>query len=311
VTSIIAQSAPPANPTSGPRDQSGRGAIGLLDAIDRGPLVLDAGMGTRLGFRRPLDLRVDDPCLWNLDHPEDVLDVHRRDAAAGSRVLFTNTFGANGAWLTRFARRGDVEPINRAGVDLARRAAGPSGFVVGDIGPSTSDEPGAAGRQAASLIVAGVDALILETFRLESAIVAMEELHALRETPPVPLIVSLWRWPDAAEEAARRLVDAGADVVGFNCRPAMSGASALARRLAGAVACPLLVKPGAAGDDPAHGSSPAAFAAAVPELIDSHVRLIGGCCGTTEAHIAALSAACTVPRNPDHPDPQDPRGAAT
>jgi methionine synthase I (cobalamin-dependent) len=211
--------------------------------MDRGPLVLDAAMGTRL-CARGLDLRSDDPCLWNLDRPEAVLDVHRRDAAAGSRVLFTNTFGANRPWLTRFGRRGDVEAVNRAGFDLARRAAGPSGFVVGDIAASAADEPGAADEQAAILIDAGVDALILETFLMESAIAVLPGLRANMGTPAVPLIVSLWQWPDAIEDGARRLLDAGADLVGINCRPALGAAAGVVRRLARTVTCPLLVKPG-------------------------------------------------------------------
>ena len=74
----------------------------------------------------------------------------------------------------------------------------------------------------------------------------------------------------------------------------MSQATSLVRRLANAVACPLLVKPGADTGDPAGGATPAAFAAAVPGLLEHNVRLIGGCCGTTEAHIAALAAACAI-----------------
>jgi homocysteine S-methyltransferase len=267
-------------------------------------------MGTRLRARG-LDLRIDDPCLWNLDRPEQVLDVHRRDAAAGSHVLFTNTFGATRVWLTRSGRRGDVEAINRAGVDLARRAAGPSGFVVGDIGASAADEPGAAEEQAAILIDAGVDALILETFLPEAAIAALRVLRPNMGTSAVPLIVSLWRWPDAVEDAARRLVDAGADVIGINCRPPMSGALAVVRRLAEAVSCPLLVKPGVMPGDTQSDSTPAAFAAALPELVEYNVRLIGGCCGTTEAHITALAAACAIHRNPERPDAHELRGAAT
>jgi 5-methyltetrahydrofolate--homocysteine methyltransferase len=292
VTPIFAPSPTNPGPTAVPRPPVGREPARLLDATGGGPLVLDAGMGTRL-LARGLDLRIDDPCLWNLDRPEHVLDVHRRDAAAGSRVLLTNTFGANRAWLARLGRRGDLEAINRAGADLARRAAGPSGFVVGDIGASAADEPGAADEQAAVLIDAGVDAIILETFLLESALAAMRGLRPNMASSAVPRIVGLWRWPGAIEDAARRLVDAGADIIGINCRPAMSGALAVVRRLAGC------------------DSTPAAFAAALPALVEYNVRLIGGCCGTSEAHVAALATARAIPRNPQRPDTHEPRGAAT
>jgi methionine synthase I (cobalamin-dependent) len=271
----------------------------FLAALDRGPLVVDAGMGTRL-CARGLDLRRGDPCLWNLDGPEEVLDIHRRDAAAGGRVFFTNTFGANRAWLTRYGRRGDMEPINRAGVGLARLAAGPSGFVAGDIGPSTGDDPGAAGEQAAVLLDSGVDALVFETFRIETALAALREARLQIGTLPIPLIASLWQWPEDAEDAARRLLDAGAAVIGLNCRPAIGAAASLARRLAAAVACPLLVKPGIDASDPECDSTPAAFTAAVPVLVEHNVRLIGGCCGTTEAHVAALASACDRYRCPEN-----------
>jgi methionine synthase I (cobalamin-dependent) len=295
VTPTTAGHPTPPPPDAGHSRPPGRQPRRFLDAIDRGPLVLDAGMGTRL-CGRGLDLRADDPCLWNLDRPDDVRHNHHRDSSAGAHVLFTNTFGANRAWLARYGRRVDVVPINRAGVEMARLAAGPSGFVAGDIGPSAAEEPGAAGEQAAVLIEAGVDALVLETFRLEPTIAALEEIRALMGTLPVPLIVGLWHWPDGVEDAARRLVEAGADVVGLNCRPAIDGAAALVRRLAAAVACPLMVKPGLAPGDPESVATPAAFAAAVPELLEHNVRLIGGCCGTTEAHVAAIAAACAAHR---------------
>ncbi len=281
--------------------------VRLLDALEQGPLVLDAGMGTRL-LARGLDLRRDDPCLWNLDRPEDVLDIHRRDAAAGGRAVFTNTFGANRAWLERLGRRGDLEAIDRAGVDLARRAGGPSRFVVGDIGPSVVEQTGAAAEQAAILLDCEVDALVLETFELHAAVAALAEILALTATPDVPLFVSLWRWPAAVEDAARRLVDAGAAAIGLNCRPDLGGALGLVRRSSAAVACPLLVKPGVSAGDPSSSSTPAAFAAAVPRLLGHNVRMIGGCCGTTEDQVAAIAAACAI----HHPrDTHERRGAAT
>jgi 5-methyltetrahydrofolate--homocysteine methyltransferase len=275
-------------------------------ALERCPLALDAGMGTRL-LARGLDLRRDDPCLWNLDRPEDVLAIHRLDAAAGARGLLTNTFGANRAGLARFGRREAMEAVNRAAVGLARLAAGGRGFVLGVIGPSTSNDSAAAGEQAEVLIDCGVDAILLETFRLDAALAALAEVRRARRGPSVPLMASLWRWPDGIEEAARRLVDSGAAVVGLNCRPGISGVAPIVRRIAAAVACPLLVKPGIDPGDPDDDATPAAFAAAVPGLIARNVRLIGGCCGTTDAHVAAIAAACDC--NP-HPD-TDPAGGTT
>jgi methionine synthase / methylenetetrahydrofolate reductase(NADPH) len=122
----------------------------------------------------------------------------------------------------------------------------------------------------------------------------------------VPIIVSLWRWPEPVEDAARRLVDAGAAVVGLNCRPRIGEALGMVGRLGRAVRCPILVKPGVSASDPASDSTPAAFAAAVPALLDHGARLIGGCCGTTEEHVAAIAAAVAAhPVRQTHRRPGD------
>ena len=101
------------------------------------------------------------------------------------------------------------------------------------------------------------------------------------------------------EDAARRLIGAGASVVGLNCRPAISDVLSLVRRIAGAIECPILVKPGVAPGETGAGSAPSDFADAVPALLESNVRLIGGCCGTTEAHVAAIAAACAAHGDPE------------
>jgi 5-methyltetrahydrofolate--homocysteine methyltransferase len=266
--------------------------LSLLDAVRRAPLVLDAGMGTRL-IAVGLDTRADDPALWNLTRSSDVLAIHRRDIAAGAGAILTNTFGANRFWLKRFGRENDVESINRQAVSLARQSAGPERFVIGDIGPAAALERGAAAEQAAILVDAGADALIFETYRfteLENVLLTVS-----RWLPgDLPVVASLWEWPDRSGPAARRLLEAGATVIGMNCQYGIDAAVAFADRLRGQVECPLLVKPNVREpfglDD-----SPAAFAAAVPRLVDGNVRLIGGCCGTTEAHVAALAAACGYP----------------
>ena len=84
---------------------------------------------------------------------------------------------------------------------------------------------------------------------------------------PIPLLVSLWEWPDPAGPAARRLLDAGATVIGMNCQPGIEAAVAFAERLDGQVRCPLLVKP-SAGTPSRPDDGPACFAAAVPRLLD-------------------------------------------
>jgi methionine synthase I (cobalamin-dependent) len=269
----------------------GRPAGGLRAAWERGPVVLDAAAGTRL-VAQGLLLGSDDPALWNLAHPGDVVELHRRDVAAGAGAIVTNTFGANRCWLAKFASQAMVESINRRAVELAREAAGTRTFVIGGLGPTAREQSGALAEQAAVLLECGVDAILLETFR------ALEIERVLDEVAPacaaaVPILVSLWEWPRSPAALARRLIERGALVLGMNCQVGIEAAIAFAEAMSTVVSCPLLVKP-AAGQGATGGSSPEAFAAAVPRLLAHNVRLVGGCCGTTENHVAALAGACAV-----------------
>jgi methionine synthase I (cobalamin-dependent) len=255
----------------------------FLAALSAGPLLLDAGMGVRLMIDFGLDCESDDPSLWNLKHPDCVSEIHGRDVAAGSDVLVTNTFGANTAWLERFGQADKLTEINRRAVDLARDVAGPSRFLAGSIGPTASEGDGTYRSQAEVLADSGVDALLLETHRVDQALAG---LSALRRGFELPIIVSLAILPDKVPEAARRLVEAGADVVGVNCvRP--DAARAFVEEVG---VEPLWYKPGAMYPGlPA--IEPDEFARDVSALLRRGVRLIGGCCGATEAHVASLRIA--------------------
>jgi 5-methyltetrahydrofolate--homocysteine methyltransferase len=265
--------------------------LGFREALARGPILLDAAMGTRL-IARGLDLAREDPALWVLDRPEIILEIHRLDVEAGSGALLTCTFGANRGWLDRFGRGGEAPTINRQAVELARLAAGPDRYLIGSIGPTASDHPGALLEQVEGLVEAGVDALLLETHRLDQAEAA---LRLLRDSP-APILASLFDWPDPIEESAHRLIDAGALAIGANCQLGVGPALELARRLRETSDHPILIKP-AAGLPGSPLEPPESFEAAVPEWLDLGVRLLGGCCGTTEAHVAALRAGLTAARS--------------
>jgi 5-methyltetrahydrofolate--homocysteine methyltransferase len=263
----------------------------LIAAASDRLLVMDAGMGTRL-LAMGLCLKSDDPALWNIAHPAAVASVHALDVAAGSTVLTTNTFGANRSWLQRYGRGDDLARINHLGVSIAQSSGrGQGGLVVGSIGPTALDQPGALQEQAELLESAGVDALLLETFRGDQAVAALQQLAPLPSRRPV--LVSLYEWPAPApalaaiEDLARRLEDLGASVLGVNCVPGMKAALRVIERLARVTQLPLLVKPASLA-----GEAVESFGAAVPELLALGVRLIGGCCGTDERHVAAIHAAC-------------------
>lgn len=258
----------------------------FLDALRQRPLLLDAAMGTRL-IAQGLDLGRDDPCLWNLDRPDEVLAVHRLDVDAGADAVLTNTFGANRAALAHYGRERDLISIHREAVALARRAAGLDRFVIGCIGPTANQASNGTREQAAILIDAGVDALVFETHAVDEALRALASspgggsiarLVSLRgETPPTPL-------------AVQELVRLGAAAIGTNCLLGSGPASLWLERLTLSLNLPLIAKP-SAGLPGQPLELPESFAQAVPRWLALGVRLIGGCCGTTEAHVAALRSA--------------------
>jgi methionine synthase I (cobalamin-dependent) len=257
----------------------------LLDALIARPLLLDAGMGTRL-IARGLDLTKDDTALWNLTHPADVREIHELDIAAGSDAILTNTFGANAGWLERYGRAGESAAINRRAVALARDAAGADRFVLGSIGPSAADKAGAYREQAEALAESGVDGLLLETHTLDRALVGLAEIGPAVD---LPMLVSLTDWGIDPLAGAVRLIRAGADVLGINCK-VTPPAGVVFAAIRGVSKIPFLVKP--TGQRPGRPAiRPQDFASVVPAWLEWGVRLMGGCCGATEAHVAAMRSA--------------------
>lgn len=252
----------------------------LLDA--EGPVILDAAAGTRL-FALGLRLDRDDPSLWNLGRPEAVADLHARDLAAGADALLTNTFGANRHWLARFGRASETVEVNRRAVEIARAAPGAGRFILGAIGPAFGGDPRVLREQAEALAESGVDALVFETQRIDEIAPALD---TFRHTLHPPVIVSLFDWPNPAAEAVQRMEDLGVSALGVNCVD-LSSAVEAAGRLAAATRLPLWIKPSGGAE-----GRPEAFAAAVPRFLAARAHFLGGCCGTDDAHVAALRAAC-------------------
>jgi 5-methyltetrahydrofolate--homocysteine methyltransferase len=253
--------------------------------------------------------------LWNLEQPGRVEAIHRAYAEAGSDVVLTNTFGANPWVLGRYQLAGSLEAIARSAAELARRSVPPGVFVLGDIGP-TGALPKPLGdatieqfhdaflQQAHALLAGSADGIIVETMSaVEEAVAAV---RAAREAGAPFVIGSMTfdRTKDGAfrtmmgvrpEFAARALVEAGADIVGANCGTNMAVADyvQLAATLCSAVTCPVMIQPNAgrpelAGGQTVYRLSPADFADAMRGVVKAGARIIGGCCGTTPAHIAAV-----------------------
>ncbi len=281
----------------------------LLARAGDGVLLADGATGTALQQR---GLRAGEcPETWNLSHPDAVQAIAAAYAAAGSQLVYTNTFGANGVALRRHGLQERMAELNTAAVHLARAGVGPGVAVAGSIGPTgalleplgdlTAAEAGQAfAEQAAALVAAGVDALVLETFsHLPEALAG---LRAVRGATAGPVVVSLsfeargrTVMGVSAEEGARALTAAGADALGANCGGAWDGvALALAGLARSAPGVPLLLKPNAGTPratptGSVYPEGPETFAAFVAaQAARWPVRIAGGCCGTGPEHIAAL-----------------------
>ena len=186
------------------------------------------------------------------------------------------------------------KPINRRAVQLARAAAGSTALFWVRSDQKPEKKKARPPQQAVILASEGVDALLLETFRFPDIEPVLDEVIAATGAA-VPVFVSLWEWPDPPGPAARRLIERGAAVLGLNCQPGARPVLAFARRLSQETDVPLLVKPGV-GLHAHEAMSPADLAEVVPELVRHNVRLIGGCCGTTEEHLAAVAASAPFHR---------------
>jgi len=299
----------------------------FLAALARGPLVADGGLGSEL-FKRGLAAG-EVPETWNTAHPDRVRDVHLAYIKAGSRLVLTNTFGGNPVKLATagLAERGDE--LNRAGADLLTAARPEGVFIAGDMGP-TGDflEPvgtltaaacvEAYRQQAAALAAAGVDALMIETMADLGEITAA--IRGAREACALPVIASMTFEQDPSgggfhtmmgvtpEAFAAAAEKAGAAVIGTNCGRGAhesAGAAAALRRL---TALPILAKPNAGVPRVVNGrtvydQSPAFMLPWYTRMLDAGVNIVGGCCGTTPEHIAAL-AALVAGRAPAVPAPR-------
>ncbi|MBP5542858.1 MAG: homocysteine S-methyltransferase family protein, partial [Kiritimatiellae bacterium] len=272
-------------------------------------LFLDGGMGTQLQARglKPGEV----PELWNLVRPDDVRAIHGAYLAAGADVVYSNTFGANAAKYHGAAPLADVV---EAGVRLAREAtkAAGHGRVALDIGPtgrllkpSGDFEFDAAYDAFAAEVVAGAsagaDLVVIETmgdaYELKAAVLAAKENSSLPILATVALGEDGTLLTGASVEVVAALLEGlRVDMLGFNCGFGPDRMLPYVRRLAQLVTTPIAVKPNAGmprldGGRTVFDVGPEEFARGVVELINAGASIVGGCCGTTPAHIAALHAA--------------------
>jgi len=278
----------------------------LLES-ERQTIFLDGAMGTQLG-EAGLEMGGQN-CVT---HPEAVLAIHQKYAACGIDLLITNTLTMNRVNIQAHITGVDTREVNLAGAKLAKQAALPGQLVLGDIsstgkllkpyGPlDEADASAAFEEQASTLKEGGVDGLIIETMTdLREAVCAVQ---AVKRVCDLPIVASVsfktaandgrTIMGDTAQGCAQALAEAGASVVGSNCGELDPHEIAqVVALMKDVVSIPLIAQPNAGkvkmvDGFPSYDMTPDDFAAGIKECVEAGARLVGGCCGTSPAHIQA------------------------
>ena len=267
--------------------------------LARKPLLFDGGMGTYYKAKPGTECE-----QGNLLDPAGVWKVHREYLAAGAEAIKTNTFG-----LPRMAaaRQPDWQALARAGWKLAAEAAVETGAAVfADLGPAPDTEAAPAGSiytaVARCFVEQGAKNFLFETLSSDAGV--LEAVQAVKaQVPDAFVLVSFAVLPDGytregmySKDLVRRMTESGiVDAVGFNCVSAPGAMRTLVQQL-GSTALPLSVMPNAGypvvtRTQVKYQGKPEYFAKELARIAAEGVRILGGCCGTTPAHIAALRAA--------------------
>jgi 5-methyltetrahydrofolate--homocysteine methyltransferase len=285
-------------------------------------LISDGAMGTLLQAKglKPGEC----PEWWCISHPDVVRAIHEAYIAAGADIVETNSFGGTCYKLKPYGLADKVRELNLAAVALAKsvsRRTG-KGYVAASVGPTgciVEDEGGdltpqdlyeAFKEQVVALAEGGADALCIET--MVSLSEALQAIKAAKENTKLPVICTFTFEPGARgfrtmmgvtpERAARETVTAGADIVGANCGNGIVNMIEITRQIRAAQpTTPILIQANAGtpvleGEKTVFRETPEFMASKVSDLIKAGAQIIGGCCGTTPDHIAAMARAAKARR---------------
>ena len=283
----------------------------IVQMIANGPVILDGGWGTQLQLRG-LEIGTH-PDIWNLTAPEKVEQVARAYVEAGSQIILTNTFGSTKYTLEKHGFDGKVAEVNRAGVEISKRATeGTQAKVFASIGPTgvmlmmgvvKPEELYAAFReQTEALAEGGADGIVVET--MSDPAEAEQAVKAAKTTGlsvAVSFVFDSGKDKDRTmmgstpEQVVQLMTDAGADIIGSNCGQGIDGFIPICRRMRAATSLPIWMKANAGLPEIVDGQtvyrqSPEVFAEKAVELVEAGADFVGGCCGSSPDFIRALVA---------------------
>jgi 5-methyltetrahydrofolate--homocysteine methyltransferase len=278
------------------------------------PVLGDGGVGTEMQ-RRGLPVGVPGE-RWNLERPDVVRALHSDYAEAGARYLTTNTFGGTRVRLEADGLGDRVVDVNRTGAALAREVASGSGSIVlGSVGPTgellaplgvlTRDEARALfAEQIAALAEGGADALVIETMsdpaELEAAVLAARDAAPGLEIAATMTFDShLHTMFGTAPAAALELIAGlGVTIIGANCGNGLDEIGTVMAEMAAARPDGVLLMsqsnaglPRPDGDSFVYDGTPEVMADYAVRMRDLGIDIVGGCCGSTPAHVTAMRAA--------------------
>jgi 5-methyltetrahydrofolate--homocysteine methyltransferase len=288
----------------------------MLERITQGEILIsDGAMGTFLHAKGLVAGEC--PESWCISHPEVVKGIAEAYIAAGSDIVETNSFGSSSLRLEPYQLVGKVREFNLAAAALAREAIGNNGYVAASVGPTAQFVKQEGGKatpaqlydcfkeQMMALAEGGADALCVET--MSSLLEAVQAIRAAKENTRLPVLCTFTfdakprgfftMMGISPERAAREAVAAGADVVGANCGNGIARMIEITRMMRAAVPrVPIFVQANAGLPVVENGmtvfkESPEYMASRVEELVQAGANIIGGCCGTTPDHIAAIAKA--------------------
>ena len=284
----------------------------ITSAIKSGKiLVSDGAWGTALqqkGFQ-PGEC----PELWNLTHPDSVREIAQSYINAGADMIQTNSFGGTSFKLERYGLAGQASEINEAAARLSREMAGDAHWVIGSVGPTgkmlimgdiTEEELYQSFKtQVIALEKGGADAICIET--MSDTDEALSAIRAAKENTALEIICT-FTFDNIGEneyrtmmgispaEAALACVSAGADIIGTNCGNGLGNMVNIVSQMRSvAPDTPILVHANAGLPEIRNGETiypetPEQMQALIPQIIHAGANIIGGCCGTTPAHIAII-----------------------
>jgi len=285
----------------------------LLEKLEElGILISDGAWGTMLQSK---GMTTDDcPEEWNISHAESVRDVAKAYVEAGSDLVLTNTFGGSRIKLEKKGYGDRVCEFNEAGARNSLEAAG-SAIIAGSIGPTgefiqplgliTAEEMEEIfAQQIEALLKGGVRVICVETMMAaEEAVCAIKAAKKLDPTVDVIATMTFDKTPNGfrtmmgvdPQRAVNELDAAGADILGSNCGNGIEAMVEVAAEFRKHTSKPILIHanagvPELVGGETVFRQSPEDFSANAQALVDAGANIIGGCCGTTPQHIAAMKA---------------------